>query len=523
VLLEHAVRLLGASGGAVCVRGEDGALEEFEAAGAGADGPTEPGAVARASARALASVGGDGLWLLRPEAIARRRPDLAGAARAEGVQAIVAVPLGGARRPVGALALAFRGARRLAPRDRALLTALCDAGALALERAQLSAAIDPLRARSEAAAAQRLEVETLRMLVGQVKDYAIFMLDPQGIVRTWNRGAERIKGYRADEVVGTNFARFYPEEDVRAGKPVRELAAAAKEGRFEDEGFRVRKDGSTFWANVIITALRDPDGALRGFGKVTRDVTDRVRAEQERLRLARAEEATRARDQFLGIASHEFRTPITALGLNTQVLLRLGERTADVSLASVTARLRAIHDQSMRLAGLVQALFDVTQVTAGHLALRREPIDLTAVVRAAMARWRDALVRAGCALDLRVERSISGEWDRARLEQVIDHLVANAVKFGAGHPVEVEVTAEHEGAEAHLTVSDHGIGMSAEDQRRIFERFERAVPIRHYGGFGLGLWLVRNIVEAHGGGVSVWSEPGKGSRFDVTLPAQRMA
>jgi signal transduction histidine kinase len=161
-------------------------------------------------------------------------------------------------------------------------------------------------------------------------------------------------------------------------------------------------------------------------------------------------------------------------------------------------------------------LLDVTHITAGRLALRPEPLDLSSVVRDALDRWRDDLSRAHCALEVRLVESILGQWDRVRLEQIIDNLVANAVKFGAGSPI--EVVAEAEGACAHLVVRDHGIGIAPDDQRRIFERFERAVPRKHYGGLGLGLWIVRNLVEAHGGEISVSSEPGRGSRFEVTLP-----
>jgi PAS domain S-box-containing protein len=373
--------------------------------------------------------------------------------------------------------------------------------------------------RREALEGER-DVDEARILVEQVKDYAIFMLDARGRVRTWNGGAERIKGYRADEVIGRHFSIFYPEEDVRAGKPERELAIAAAEGRIEDEGLRVRKDGSTFWASVVITALRGPGGELRGFAKVTRDITDRLRAERERLRAARLEEGTRARDEFLGIASHEFKTPITTLQLATELLLRASERE-DGPLSKVQRRLRTMHRQTKRLGQLVQALIDVTQIAAGRLALHPEPVDLAIVVRETMVRWREALDRAECRLELHLPEHVTGFWDRARLEQVIDNLVANAVKFGPGQPVEVDVTAEDDSV--RLAVRDHGIGIAPEDQRRLFERFERAVPTTHYGGFGLGLWIVRNIVQAHGGEIRVSSQPGRGSRFEVTLPARRSA
>lgn len=243
---------------------------------------------------------------------------------------------------------------------------------------------------------------------------------------------------------------------------------------------------------------------------------DRALAEECARRLA-AEEGVRTRDEFLAIVSHELRTPITSLGLQAELLLKMGERSlGDVLVSNAQARFRAIHRQTVRLAHLVRALLDITHITAGRLALHPEPLDLAAVVREAMARWQEDLSRAHCALELRIGESIPGRWDRQRIEQIIDNLVANAMKFGAGKPV--EVTLEADGASAHLVVSDHGIGITPEDQRRIFERFERAVPAKHYGGFGLGLWTVRNIVEAHGGEISVSSEPGRGSRFEVTLP-----
>src|SRR5262249_15029824 len=140
--------------------------------------------------------------------------------------------------------------------------------------------------------------ERFRLLVESIKDYAIFMLDADGLVSTWNVGAQRIKGYTADEIIGQHFSVFYPETDVRAAKTAEELAIAAREGRFEEEGWRLRKDGSRFWANVIITALRDRTGKLVGFAKVTRDLTDRRKLEQERLQLAHAQEALRLRDEF---------------------------------------------------------------------------------------------------------------------------------------------------------------------------------------------------------------------------------
>src|SRR6185503_18833773 len=160
----------------------------------------------------------------------------------------------------------------------------------------------------------RQSEERFRLLVGNVKDYAIFMLDPQGYIESWNAGAENIKGYKANEIIGKHFSIFYPEEDLKWDKPAYELKVAAEVGRFEDEGWRLRKDGTRLWANVIITALRDKEGTLRGYGKVTRDLTERKQAEEQRLQLAReqaaraeSEAANRAKDEFLATISHELR------------------------------------------------------------------------------------------------------------------------------------------------------------------------------------------------------------------------
>ncbi len=362
--------------------------------------------------------------------------------------------------------------------------------------------------------------ERFRLLVESVKDYAIFILDPDGHVATWNRGAERIKGWREDEIVGKHFSVFYPEEDVVSNKPKFELEVAAQTGRFEDEGWRVRKDGTRFWANVVITALFDRDGTLRGFAKVTRDFSERRAAEETARRLAvetaarrAAQEAVSVRDEFLSIAGHELKTPLTALIFHAE---SLAKNAPTLSPAEVGVRAAKMVRNSQRLARLVDELLDVSRIAAGKLTLEREEVDLAAVARDVVGRTVEAAAQAGSRIDLDAPTQVLGLWDPVRVEQVVENLLGNAVKYGRGQPIRVRV--ELRGTVARLVVQDRGFGVAPADQARIFERFERAVSSRHYGGLGLGLWIVRQIVEAHGGRIRVSSAPNQGAEFTVDLP-----
>ncbi len=354
--------------------------------------------------------------------------------------------------------------------------------------------------------------ERARILIDSVRDYAIFMLDPQGYVATWNIGAQRIKGYSPEDIIGQHFSRFYPEEDIRAGKCDHELVEATREGRFEDEGWRVRKDGSKFWANVVITALHDESGRLIGFAKVTRDLTERRLLEEEKLRLAQAQEALRLRDEFLSIASHELKTPLTALQVQLEALsLRAG--TMDEKLAS---KVRRATRSSERLAELIETLMDVSRIATGRFELNPQRFDLAEAVSEVVERLCDAASKASCELSAKTEGPMPGTWDRLRIEQVLTNLLSNAMKYAAGAPVDVSLTRD--GERAVLEVRDKGPGLPEGDLQRIFGRFERAASIRHYGGMGLGLYVVREIVEAHGGTVTAQNAPGGGAHFTVRLP-----
>jgi PAS domain S-box-containing protein len=364
--------------------------------------------------------------------------------------------------------------------------------------------------------------ERFRLLVASVRDYAIFMLDPGGRVVSWNLGAERLKGWREKEILGKHFSTFYPQEDVDARKPDMELEVAARVGRSEDEGWRLRKDGTRFWANVVITAVFGPDGELRGFAKVTRDFTERRAAEETARRLAveraerrAAEDAVAIRDEFLSVAGHELKTPLTALLFHAESLTK---NVAALTAAEVGDRSAKILRNSRRLARLVDELLDVSRIAAGRLTLEREEVDLAVVARDMVGRFTEAALQAHSRIQLQVPERLLGSWDRLRIEQVLENLLTNAVKYGRGQPIDVRV--EGVGRSARLVVKDGGVGIAPADQARIFERFERAVSSRHYGGLGLGLWIVRQIVEAHGGFIRVASSPGQGAEFTVELPLE---
>lgn len=354
--------------------------------------------------------------------------------------------------------------------------------------------------------------ERFRLLVEGVEEYAIFMLDPHGVVTTWNSGAERIKGYKAHEIIGKHFSLFRPESEARSGVCERELQSAARDGKFEEEGWRVRKDGSRFWASAVLTAIRDSTGQLMGFAKITRDLTQRRQLDEERLQRARAEEAVRLRDEFLLIASHELRTPLTSLQIDLHAMSQ-DPPGDDVKRERYLARVARNVD---RLSALIDSLLNVSRLTHGKLVLDPVPLDLAAMVAQVADNMRGQAAKAGCELLLEATGPITGAWDRLRIEQVLMNLLVNAFKYGAGAPVAVSVARA--GDEAIIEVKDRGPGIPEGDRERVFGRFERASSVRHYGGLGLGLYVSREIVKAHAGSIAAANRPGGGTVITVRLP-----
>ena len=351
--------------------------------------------------------------------------------------------------------------------------------------------------------------ETFQLLIDSVVDYGIFMLDPEGRVASWNSGAERIKGYRADEIIGRHFSVFYPKDAVDHGWPTEELRLARRDGRFEDEGWRIRKDGTRFWANVVISAVRDSTGELRGFAKVTRDLTERKRIEE-------LEVAERRINEFLAMLGHELRNPLAPIR-NAVAILRAGagDPGSEERAASVIER------QVGHLSRLVDDLLDVSRITSGKISLRKERVDLMTPVLAAVEAVRPSIDRKRQVFDLRHDGApLPVRGDQTRLTQIVLNLLNNASKYTppAGH-----VLLDIERLESHavLRVEDDGIGIQPELLPRMFDLFvqgERGLD-RSEGGLGLGLTLVKRLVHLHNGTVVASSlGANRGSRFEVRLP-----
>jgi PAS domain S-box-containing protein len=387
--------------------------------------------------------------------------------------------------------------------------------------AQLHAAREELEARVEERTRALAETEgRFRLMVESVVDYAIYLLDAQGRVASWNAGAERIKGYRADEIIGQPFSRFYLPEDIAAGKPARDLELAAREGRVAEEGWRVRKDGQIFWASVLLSAVRDDGGKLIGFTKVTRDLTEKKRAEAELVRAkTEAERANESKSQFLANMSHELRTPLNSL----LILAGLLADNAGGRLDPKQVRFaQTIYASGMDLLGLINDLLDLAKIEAGALtALHMAPTRL-ADLRDDVERTFREMAREKqleFAIELAPGLPETIRTDATRVKQVLKNLLANAFKFTRQGSVRVRIAPYGLKAVA-FAVIDTGIGIARDKQRLIFEAFQQAdgSTSRQYGGTGLGLSISRELTQLLGGELEVASEPGKGSTFTLILP-----
>ena len=382
----------------------------------------------------------------------------------------------------------------------------------------------------------RRSEERFRLLVEGVRDYAIFMLDANGRIVTWNVGAERIKGYTAREIIGQHFSIFYPDDVRESGWPEHELQVASEKGSFVDNGWRVRKDGTTFWANVTITALRDDTGRLIGYAKLTRDLTEAKRVEAmevanqqrdemleaERSARMAAQRATRVKDEFLATLSHELRTPLSAILGWTQVLLR-GE-----SVKGPDAQKRAIEviERNARAQiQLIDDLLDLSRVMAGKIRLDLQQVSFVSIVEAAVDTVRPTADAKGIRLKAILGSSqdiVSA--DSARMQQVVWNLLTNAIKF-TPKGGQVQALLQRVNSHLELSVSDTGIGIPASYLPHVFDRFSQrdSSTTRTFGGLGLGLAICKQLVELHGGSIRAASQgENQGATFFVQLPLSIM-
>jgi PAS domain S-box-containing protein len=399
-----------------------------------------------------------------------------------------------------------------------------------------------MTARRQAQEDLRQSAEIFQLLVSSVRDYAIFMLDPDGNVATWNSGAQAIKGYAPHEIIGRHFSTFYSEEDIRNGKPERELVIARAEGSVEDIGWRIRKDGSRFVANVVITAVYDSSGELRGFAKVTRDITERQKAEETQRALLEqrearliaeeerrqaeasyrvAQDANRAKDEFLMTLSHELRTPMTAVLGWARLLPSMSPDDPAFHQA-----ISAIASGADLQARLIDDILDVSRIVSGKLRLNTEPVEVSRLVMNAV----DTINPTADAKGITITTSFAPGLgtlivDATRIQQVIWNLLSNAVKFTPRGGA-VQVSARRTSSQTQITVTDNGEGIDGRFLPHVFEAFRQAETpqTRIHGGLGLGLSIVRHIVEAHGGTVTAESEGrGKGATFRLALPVRSVS
>ena len=373
-------------------------------------------------------------------------------------------------------------------------------------------------------ARRRVEQAERRLAaITQNATLGLFMMDARQHCVFMNPAAERITGFTLAEVQGGPLHDFihhtrpdgthYPMSEC----PIdRALPTRAQE---QGEDVFVRKDGGFYPVAFTASPILE-EGRAVGTVIELKDTSEdkRQRAERERL-LEELQEAVRLRDEFLSVASHELNTPLTPLNLRLQSLARLAQAEPDSPLAVRLGReVELMRRQVKRLADLVRELLDVSRLSSGRMTLQLEEVDLAELTREILARFKLEAERAGSGFEFHLEGPVIGQWDRLRLEQILVNLLSNALKYGAGKPIHLRVEQQED--RVRLFIRDEGIGIQPEALGRIFHRFERAVSERHYGGFGLGLYVTRQIVDAMGGTVTVQSTPGQGATFLVELPRQ---
>ncbi len=352
-----------------------------------------------------------------------------------------------------------------------------------------------------------------KKLVEGITDYAIYMLAPDGAVVSWNPGAERAKGYTSEEIIGKNFSIFYSDEDRALGSPQKSLEVARRTGRFEVEGWRIRKDGSRFWAHVVIDAILE-DGQIVGFAKITRDATA-IRAMQQEIvgALAEAKAANESKSGFLAMMSHEIRTPLNGV-------LGMAQAMAAGELSDIQrGRLRVIQESGQILMAILNDILDISKIEAGQLEIESVDFDLCQILRGAQATFTTSANEKGVSLTFHIDNAKGiYKGDPTRIRQIIYNLLSNALKFTRQGEVSVIATRVDGGLK--LEVADTGIGMSEATLAKLFTKFTQAdaATTRQFGGTGLGLAICSELASLLGGKISVDSVLHQGSTFTVEIP-----
>jgi len=347
--------------------------------------------------------------------------------------------------------------------------------------------------------------ERFRILVEGVKDYAIIFLEPDGRVASWNPGAERIEGYTSGEIIGRGFANFYLPEEVAAGVPQQNLEQATAHGEYRGEGWRLRKDGSRFWAEIVINTLRDDTGRLGGFAKLTRDISERKRIEDDLLR------SNEDLERFAYVASHDLQEPLRMVGSYVQLL---GKRYKGKLDADADEFIAYALDGALRMQQLIEDLLKYSRITTQGAAMIAT--DANAVMARVIANLKVAIEETAAAVTF--DRLPTVPADSGQLEHVFQYLVSNAIKFHGPEPVRVHVSAAPDQGGWRFCVRDNGIGIDPQYFERIFVIFQRLHARSEYAGTGIGLAIAKKIVERHAGRMWVESTLGQGAAFFFTLP-----
>ncbi len=357
--------------------------------------------------------------------------------------------------------------------------------------------------------ALRHSEERFRLLLESVRDYAIIMVSPEGIVQSWNAGAHEITGYSANEIIGQHYGTFFRPPDVAAGKPGRELQQAVERGRYEEEGWRVRKDRSTYWANVVVTAVYDARSQLRGFAKIVRDMTERRRLEE-------LEKSSRRMNEFLAMLGHELRNPLAPIRNSVSIM-----QMEPLATPTLKGCRDVIDRQLTHLTRLVDDLLDVGRITTGKIMLRKERVAIGDILTRSVEASRGMMDSRGHTLSVDLPNEpqyVDG--DITRLVQVFQNLLNNAAKFTPNGGRIAIVVTKADGT-LQVKVRDSGMGISAQALPSIFNLFTQETDRIDPGqsGLGIGLTVARSIVEMHGGTIEAASEgENKGSEFSVQLP-----